>query len=186
VFASTSKITFAGAGVAVFGSSSVNVKWLLGQMERATIGPDKINQLRHVRFLRDWAGLEAHMAAHARILVPKFQAVQERFASRLAGTGVATWTRPEGGYFVSFDVLAGCARRTIELAKAAGIVVVPAGSTYPYGHDPEDRNIRVAPSYPTLDEVKQAADGLAVSALVATSEAILAGRGEAVGASTGP
>jgi DNA-binding transcriptional MocR family regulator len=184
VFASTSKITFAGAGIALFGSSAANVKWLLGHLERSTIGPDKINQLRHVRFLRDAAGLETHMAAHARILAPKFDAVQAQFAARLGGSGVATWTCPEGGYFISLDVAPGCAKRTIALAKSAGIVVVPAGSTFPHRHDPEDRNIRVAPSYPTLSEVTQAAEGLALSALVATSEQILASRGEILAATS--
>ncbi len=180
VFASTSKITFAGAGIALFASSPANVKWLLADMERRTIGPDKLNQLRHVRLLRSPEGLAAHMDAHARILAPKFRAVDDAFAARLRG--VAAWTEPEGGYFVSLDVLAGCARRTIGLAKDAGIVVVPAGSTFPYGRDPDDRNIRIAPSYPTLAEVSQAAEGIALSALVATTEAVLAQRGEAVAA----
>ncbi len=127
VFASTSKVTFAGAGVAVFASSPANVKWQLTQMERRTIGPDKLNQLRHVRFLKNEAGISALMAQHATSIVPKFNAVQENFERLLGGTGVATWTRPEGGYFVSFDVLDGCARRVIELASQAGITVVPAG-----------------------------------------------------------
>jgi DNA-binding transcriptional MocR family regulator len=183
VFASTSKITFAGAGIALFASSPANVKWMLGHMERRTIGPDKLNQLRHARLLRDASGLAAHMDRHARILAPKFQAVQNTFDARLGGTGVASWTRPEGGYFVSLDVLPGCATRSIALAKAAGIVVVPAGSTFPYGRDPEDRNIRIAPSYPTLAEVSQAAEGIALSVVVAATEAMLARRGEAVAAS---
>ncbi len=180
VFASTSKITFAGAGVSFFAASAANVKWMLGHLERATIGPDKVNQLRHVRLLKDAAGLAAHMQKHAASLAPKFQAVQRIFAERLGGSGVAEWTSPEGGYFVSLDVMKGCARRTIALAKEAGIVVVPAGSTFPYGRDPEDRNIRVAPSYPTLAEVEQAAEGLALAALVAAGEAVLVARGEAV------
>jgi DNA-binding transcriptional MocR family regulator len=173
VFASTSKMTYAGGGIAVFASSAANVTWWLQHLERRTIGPDKLNQLRHVRLLRDEAGIAAHMDAHARILAPKFQAVQRTFASMLGGTGVATWTEPEGGYFVSLDVLDGCARRVIELAKAAGIAVVPAGSTFPHGRDPRDRNIRIAPSFPTLDEVQQAAKGLAAAVLLATSEALV-------------
>jgi DNA-binding transcriptional MocR family regulator len=180
VFASTSKITFAGAGVAFFASSPANVKWMLGHLERATIGPDKINQLRHARLLHDANGLAAHMQKHARSLAPKFQAVQRIFGERLGGSGIASWTQPEGGYFVSLDVLNGCAKRTIALAKDAGIVVVPAGSTFPYGRDPEDRNIRVAPSYPTLAEVEQAAEGLALAAMVAAGAAVLAQRGETV------
>ncbi len=180
VFASTSKMTFAGAGVAVFASSPANVKWLLAQMERRTIGADKLNQLRHVRFLKDKAGLEALMRRHAAILAPKFTSVDDIFQTWLGGTGVASWSKPKGGYFVSLDVLVGSARRVIALAKAAGITVVPAGSTFPNGHDPDDGNIRVAPSFPSLGEVSKAAEGLAVATLVAATEAMLAGRGEAV------
>lgn len=184
VFASTSKMTFAGAGVAIVAGSPANVNWLLAHMERRTIGFDKLNQLRHVRYLKDRAGLERLMVRHAEILAPKFQAVDDTFTKLLGGTGIATWTRPKGGYFVSFDVLGGSARRVIALAKAAGITVVPAGSTFPKGHDPDDRNIRVAPSFPSLFEVTKAAEGLAVAALLAATEALLAGRGEAVAAST--
>jgi DNA-binding transcriptional MocR family regulator len=184
VFASTSKMTFAGAGVAVFAGSPANTKWMLGQMERRTIGADKLNQLRHVRFLKDRAGLDALMARHAAILAPKFEAVDRMFTDLLRGTGIAIWTRPRGGYFVSLDVLGGSARRVIALAKAAGITVVPAGSTFPNGHDPDDRNIRVAPSFPSLSEVSKAAEGLGVATLMAATEALLAGRGEAVAAST--
>lgn len=178
VFASTSKMTFAGAGVAIVASSPANVTWLLAQMERRTIGADKLNQLRHVRFLKDRAGLDVLMARHAAILAPKFQAVNETFTKLLGGTKIAAWTKPQGGYFVSLDVLSGSARRVIALAKAAGITVVPAGSTFPNGHDPNDRNIRVAPSFPALSEVSRAAEGLAVATLMAATEAVLAGRGE--------
>jgi DNA-binding transcriptional MocR family regulator len=183
VFASTSKMTFAGAGVAAFGSSAANVRWWLQQLERRTIGPDKLNQLRHVRLLRDQAGIATHMEAHAKILAPKFQEVQRTFTALLGGTGVATWTEPAGGYFISLDVLGGCAGRVVDLAKAAGIAVVPAGSTFPNGHDPDDRNIRIAPTYPTLEEVSQAAQGLAVSVQLATSEALMTRRGEKTPAS---
>jgi len=179
VFASTSKVTFAGAGVAVFASSPANVKWQLQQMERRTIGADKLNQLRHVRFLKNEAGIQALMAQHAGSLVPKFKEVQDTFERLLGGTGVATWTKPEGGYFVSLDVLDGCARRVIDLASHAGITVVPAGSTFPHRNDPNDRNIRVAPSFPGLDEVAKAAEGLALATLVAASDALLAERGAA-------
>jgi DNA-binding transcriptional MocR family regulator len=120
------------------------------------------------------------MDAHARILAPKFKAVQKVFAALLDGSGVARWTEPEGGYFISLDVLDGSAARVIALAKAAGIAVVPVGSTFPYGRDPDDRNIRIAPSYPTLDEVSQAATGIAWSVLVATSETIMRARGETI------
>ncbi|MGE3508626.1 MAG: aminotransferase class I/II-fold pyridoxal phosphate-dependent enzyme [Vicinamibacterales bacterium] len=178
VFGSTSKMTFAGAGVAMVASSSANVKWLLQQMERRTIGADKLNQLRHVRFLKDRAGIAALMARHAAILRPKFQEVQDVFERLLGGTGVATWTRPDGGYFISFDVMAGCAGRVIQLGKEAGITVVPPGATFPYGKDPDDRNIRVAPSFPSLQEVSGAAEGLALATLLAASDALLARRGE--------
>lgn len=181
IFGSTSKMTFAGAGVAMMASSPANVKWWLQQMERRTIGADKLNQLRHVRYLRDEAGIRALMEKHAGILRPKFQEVQAVFERLLGGTGVATWTKPEGGYFISFDVLDGCARRVIELGKHAGITVVPPGATFPYGKDPNDRNIRIAPSFPSLDEVSKAAEGLALATLVAASEALLVARGEQVG-----
>jgi DNA-binding transcriptional MocR family regulator len=178
VFASTSKMTFAGAGVALFASSPANVAWLLGHMERRTIGPNKLEQLRHVRLFRNREGIAAHMEAHARILAPKFKRVHDTFSELLADTGIASWTRPEGGYFVSLDVLDGCARRVVELAKNAGVVVVPAGSTYPGGTDPSDRNIRIAPSFPTLDDVARAAEGMSLAVLLAGSEAILTQRGE--------
>ncbi len=183
VFASTSKMTYAGAGIAVFASSPANVKWLLQQMERRTIGADKVNQLRHVRFLKDDAGIQALMDKHASSLLPKFKEVQDIFERLLGGTGVATWTKPDGGYFISFDVMNGCATRVIQLGKEAGITVVPPGATFPYGKDPNDRNIRIAPSFPSLDEVTKAAEGLALATLLAASEALLTQRGETVGAS---
>jgi DNA-binding transcriptional MocR family regulator len=183
VFASTSKMTFAGGGVAIFASSPANVQWLLKQLERRTIGYDKLNQLRHVRFLRDQAGIESLMDRHAAIVAPKFQEVQSVFDRLLGGHGVASWTKPEGGYFISFDAPHGCARRIIQLGKDAGITVVPAGSTFPYGEDPNDRNIRIAPTFPSLDEVRNAAEGLAICTLLAASEAILAKRGEQIPAS---
>jgi DNA-binding transcriptional MocR family regulator len=173
VYASTSKITFAGGGVSFMASSADNMKWLLKHMERQSIGPDKMNQLRHARFLKNEAGLHALMEKQAAILVPKFKKVQDTFASLLGGTGVARWSEPAGGYFISLDVMDGCARRVIELGKAAGITVVPPGATYPHGQDPHDRNIRIAPSFPTLDDVSQAATGLAHATLLAVSEKIL-------------
>jgi aspartate/methionine/tyrosine aminotransferase len=170
VYASTSKITFAGAGVAVFASSKDNVAWMTKEMSARTIGPDKLNQLRHVRFLRDEAGLYAHMKKHRAILAPKFDAVDAAFTEHLKGTGTATWTKPRGGYFISLDVPPGCASRVVDLAKQAGIVLTPAGATHPYGKDPEDQNIRIAPSFPSLAEIKDAAEGIALSVLVASTE----------------
>lgn len=185
VVASTSKITLAGAGLAMLACSPENMRWLLGRMGRQTIGPDKVNQLRHVRFLRNEAGLTAHMEKHRAILAPKFQAVLDTFAEQLGGTGVAAWTEPKGGYFVSLDVLDGCATRIVELAKGAGIALTGAGATFPYGQDPNDRNIRIAPTYPSVDEVTQAAEGVALCTLLAASEALLARHGpEPIAAAT--
>ena len=177
VFGSTSKITFAQAGLGLFATSPTNMQWFVSRQSTRTIGPDKLNQLRHVRTLRDDAGIAAHMERQRRLLQPKFAAVTEVFAARLRGTGVATWTSPRGGYFISLDVLDGCAQRVVSLAKAAGIEVVPAGRTFPYGHDPHDRNIRIAPSFPPAQEVRAAVEALATCILVASSERLLAQRG---------
>jgi DNA-binding transcriptional MocR family regulator len=167
VFGSTSKVTVAGAGVAFLGSSRANLAWLQGHLSKRTIGPDKINQLRHVRFLRDAAGVEALMAAHRRILEPKFAMVDTVLEEGLAGTGVATWTKPRGGYFVSLDVLDGCAAEVVRLAAAAGIALTPAGATFPGGHDPRDRNIRLAPTFPDLDSLEKAMRGVVTCVLLA-------------------
>jgi DNA-binding transcriptional MocR family regulator len=177
VFASTSKITFAQAGLGMLATSAANMRWFVARQSTRTIGPDKLNQMRHVRVLRDHAGILAHMEKQRRLLEPKFAAVQEVFESRLGGTGVAQWTRPRGGYFVSLDVLDACALRVVALAKAAGIEMVPAGRTFPYGRDPRDRNIRIAPSFPPADEVRAAADALTSCVLLATTERLLADRG---------
>jgi DNA-binding transcriptional MocR family regulator len=177
VFGSTSKITFAQAGLGMLATSAANMRWFVSRHSTRTIGPDKLNQMRHVLVLRDDAGIAAHMERHRHLLAPKFAAVQEVFESRLGGTGVAAWTRPRGGYFVSLDVLDDCARRVVALAKAAGIEMVPAGRTFPDGRDPRDRNIRIAPSFPPADEVRAAVDALATCVLVATTEHLLADRG---------
>ena len=173
VYGSTSKITLAGAGVALFGSSSQNVAWYLKRMGRRTIGGDKINQLRHVRFLRDADGLLALMDAHRAVIAPKFATVIETFSEHLSGRGVATWTEPKGGYFVSLDVLDGCAAEVVLLAKQAGVELTPAGSTFPLLRDPRDRNIRIAPTYPDQASVGLAAEGVALSVLLATTRALL-------------
>jgi DNA-binding transcriptional MocR family regulator len=176
VYGSTSKITLAGAGVSLFGSSVQNVAWYLKRMGRRTIGSDKVNQLRHVRFLRDADGLLAHMDAHRALIAPKFATVIETFTAHLAGRGVATWTQPKGGYFVSLDVLDGCAAEVVRLAKQAGVELTPAGSTFPLLRDPRDRNIRIAPTYPDQSAVGVAAEGVALSVLVATTRALLGQR----------
>jgi DNA-binding transcriptional MocR family regulator len=177
VFGSTSKVTLAGAGVGLFASSKDNVAWYSKRMEKRTIGGDKVNQLRHVRYLRDQAGLTKLMDGHRAILAPKFDKVIEIFKANLGSSGVATWTVPKGGYFISLDVPEGCAKQTIKLAKEAGVELTPAGSTYPYGKDPQDRNIRIAPSFPELAEVTQAAEGVAVCVLLAATEKLMQGRG---------
>jgi DNA-binding transcriptional MocR family regulator len=177
VFASTSKVTFAQAGLGMMATSPAGMRWFVSRLTTQTIGPDKLNQMRHALVLGDAAGIAAHMERQRRLLMPKFAAVQHVLAERLAGRGVAQWTDPRGGYFVSLDVLDGCAERVVALAKAAGIEMVPAGRTFPYGRDPRDRNIRIAPSFPPADEVRAAIDALATCVLVATSEKLLADRG---------
>jgi DNA-binding transcriptional MocR family regulator len=161
VFGSTSKVTMAGAGVAFFGSSAANLAWFLGNRAKSTIGADKINQLRHAMFLRDEAGLRAHMQRHREILEPKFDTVDAILTEQLAGTGLAEWTKPVGGYFVSVDVPEGCAKEIVRRAAEAGVVLTPAGATHPYGKDPLDRTIRLAPTYPSLEELTAAITGVA-------------------------
>jgi DNA-binding transcriptional MocR family regulator len=173
VLASTSKITFAGAGVSFFGASAENVAWYQEHPGKTSIGPDKVNQLRHLRFFGDADGVRAHMAKHREILAPKFARVLEILADRLGGAGVATWTEPEGGYFVSLDVVPGTARRVVQLAKEAGISLTAAGSAFPSGTDPQDTNIRLAPSFPSLDDVATSMDGVATCVLLAAVEARL-------------
>ncbi|MEO5875465.1 MAG: aminotransferase class I/II-fold pyridoxal phosphate-dependent enzyme [Streptosporangiaceae bacterium] len=170
VFGSTSKITHAGTGVAFFGSSPVNVAWYLRHLSMSTIGPDKINQLRHIAFLKDEAGLAEHMSAHAALLRPKFEAVDRILTEELGDTDLATWTKPAGGYFVSLDVPDGCAKRVGQLAKEAGIALTPAGATHPYGNDPQDRTIRIAPTFPVLAELELAIAGLATCVRLAGYE----------------
>ncbi|MGN6128472.1 MAG: aminotransferase class I/II-fold pyridoxal phosphate-dependent enzyme [Humibacter sp.] len=170
VFGSTSKVTYAGSGVAFFGSSPANVSWYLSHAAVQSIGPDKINQLRHVRLLRDAEGLADHMLKHREILLPKFEAVQTIFERRLAPYAAGSWTNPTGGYFVSLDVHDGCASRAVALAAQAGIKVTPAGATYPHGKDPRDANIRIAPTMPPLAELVDALEGLCTAILLAEVE----------------
>ncbi|EPJ38869.1 putative aminotransferase [Streptomyces afghaniensis 772] len=176
VFGSTSKITFAGAGVAFFGSSPANVAWWRANSGKRTIGPDKVNQLRHALFLKDTDGLRAHMRRHRGILAPKFAAVDRVFSEQLGDTGLATWTRPKGGYFVALRVPDGCARQVVRLAAEAGIAVTPAGATHPHGNDPDDRVIRIGPTYPTLEELEQIAYGITVCVRLAGYERLTAQR----------
>lgn len=173
VLASTSKITFAGSGVSFFGASDANLAWYLKHYGKKSIGPDKVNQLRHLRFFRDADGVREKMAGHRAILAPKFARVLEILDDRLGGADVASWTTPEGGYFISLDVVPGTATRVVELAKQAGIALTPAGSSFPYGQDPRDTNIRLAPSFPSLEDLSAAMDGVATCVLLAAVEARL-------------
>jgi DNA-binding transcriptional MocR family regulator len=173
VFASTSKITFAGAGVSFFGGSLGNIAWYLQYAGKKSIGPDKVNQLRHLKFLRDADGVRQHMLRHQQLLAPKFARVLDILDNRLTDSKIASWTDPRGGYFVSLDVLPGTARRTVALAKDAGIAVTEAGASFPYRNDPEDTNIRIAPSFPPLSDLSDAIDGLATCALLAATESLL-------------
>ncbi|MDT5219558.1 MAG: hypothetical protein QOF15_1663 [Mycobacterium sp.] len=172
IFASTSKITFAGAGVAFFGGSLGNIAWYLQYAAKRSIGPDKVNQLRHLRFFGDADGVRLHMLRHQQILAPKFALAAEILEQRLGDSKIASWTEPKGGYFISLDVLPGTARRTVALAKDAGIAVTEAGASFPYRKDPNDTNIRIAPSFPSLPDLRDAVDGLSTCALLAASESL--------------
>lgn len=170
MFASTSKITYAGAGVAFLAASADNVRWYLKHQQFASIGPDKVNQLRHVQFFGSAQGVRDHMVKHREILAPKFAAVDAALTRELDGLGIAEWSKPSGGYFVNLDVMDGCATRVVELAKDAGIVLTPAGASFPHGDDPRDRNIRLAPSFPVLSDVETAMAGVATCVALACAE----------------
>ena len=174
VFASTSKITFAGAGVSFLGGSLGNIAWYLQHAAKQTIGPDKVNQLRHLRFFGDADGVRLHMRRHQELLAPKFALVLEILEDRLGDAKIASWTEPKGGYFVSLDVLPGTAKRTVALAKDAGIAVTEAGASFPYRKDPDDKNIRIAPTFPSTSDLRAAIDGLATCALLSATESLLA------------
>lgn len=170
IFFSTSKISFAGSGVAAMGGSKANIEWQKKRMTIQTISYDKINQLRHVIFFKDSEGLKAHMKYHADILRPKFETVLKAFDSELAPLGCVYYPRPHGGYFISLDVPDGCAKRVVELCKNAGVSLTPAGSTYPYKKDPNDRNIRIAPSYLNVEDLENACKVLCASVKLACAE----------------
>lgn len=173
-FASTSKITFPGAGVAAMAASPENIAEAKRHLNAQMIGHDKINQLRHVRFLRDAEGIAAHMRKHAAILRPKFALVERKLTEGLGELGIATWTHPRGGYFVSFDAPAGCAKRIVELAKEAGVTLTGAGATWPHGEDPHDANIRIAPTLPPIDELEVALDVFVCCVKIAALEKLIA------------
>lgn len=173
-FASTSKITFPGAGLAALASSPDNIVEIKKRMGVQAIGYDKLNQLRHVKFLQDAQGIAGLMAKHAEILAPKFALVESKLNEGLKPIGGFSWSHPRGGYFVSFDVPEGCAKRTVALAKEAGVVLTGAGATWPYGNDPHDSNIRIAPSLPPLEELDAALDVLVLCSKLAYAEKLSA------------
>ena len=170
---STSKISFPGAGVSALAASDANIKAIKNRMNVQTIGYDKINMLRHANYFKNVDGIKTHMEKHAEILKPKFDAVLEAFESNLEGKGIATWTNPNGGYFISLDVYEGCAKRTVALCKEAGVTLTGAGATFPYGKDPEDKNIRIAPTFPSRDELCKAVEILCLCVEISAIEKIL-------------
>lgn len=172
-FASTSKISFPGSGIAAIAASQNNLVDIKKQLRIQTIGHDKVNQLRHVRFFGDIHGMVEHMRKHADILRPKFEAVLETLDRELEGLGIGTWTTPKGGYFIAFDSLDGCAKAIVAKCKKAGLVMTGAGATYPYGKDPHDSNIRIAPSYPPLNDLKQAMELFALCVKLVSVEKLL-------------
>ena len=173
IFASTSKISFPGSGVAVLAASDRNISQIKSIMTIQTIGHDKLNQLRHVRFFHDVDGLRAHMKKHAEILRPKFEYVLEAFDRELTDPGVAAWTKPRGGYFISLDVMDGTAKRVYELMQGIGVTLTKVGATFPYGVDPDDRNLRIAPSFPPLADLRVAVDALCLCVKLAAAEKLL-------------
>ncbi len=173
IFASTSKITFSGAGVAVFGASVNNIKHLTKHISLQTIGYDKVNQLRHLKFFKNADGIFAHMKKHALIIKPKFEVVLKNLDEKIKDLGIAYWKVPNGGYFISLNVLDGCAKRVVSLCKEAGVVLTGAGATFPYGLDPNDKNIRIAPTFPSLDDLQKATEVLCLAIKLASVEKLL-------------
>ena len=172
-FCSTSKITFPGSGIAAIVTSKANRKFILKQLTIQTIGHDKLNQLRHCKFFEDMDDIKNHMKKHANIMRPKFEAVLNMFEEEFEGTGIASWNNPKGGYFISFNSMKGCAKKIVSMCADAGVVLTPAGATYPYGKDPDDRNIRIAPSYPTKEELIEACKIFIICVKISSIEKIL-------------
>jgi DNA-binding transcriptional MocR family regulator len=173
IFGSTSKISFPGSGVAMMAASQENIEDTKRQLAFQTIGPDKLNQLRHVRFFKNADGVVAHMKKHAAVIKPKFDAVIDRLTSDLGGSGLLEWANPSGGYFISVDAFDGCAKRIIQLCEEAGVIMTPAGATYPYGIDPRDRNIRISPTFPPISELKTAIELFCLCVKLASVENLL-------------
>ena len=174
IFSSTSKISFPGSGVSAIASSKENIDYILSHMTIQTIGHDKINQLRHARFFKDIDGLNAHMKKHAQLLRPKFEAVLSALDSEIAGLGIGTWIKPRGGYFISFDAMPGCAKAIVSMCKDLGVVMTGAGATFPYGKDPKDSNIRIAPTFPSVEEMTVAAQVFVLCVKLVSVNKILA------------
>ena len=172
-FISTSKVSFPGSGIAALAASRANIEDAKSFMKFQTIGHDKLNQLRHVRFFKDMPGMYEHMRKHAAILRPKFEKVEDVLEKEIGGLGIGTWTKPLGGYFISFDSMDGCAKAIVAKAKEAGLIMTGAGATFPYGKDPKDSNIRIAPSFPTVDELAQAAEIFVLSVKLVSVEKLL-------------
>ena len=168
-------------GVAFLAGSVETVRWYTGHLGKGAIGPDKVNQLRHSQFFGSPQGVRDHMQKHRQIIAPKFESVLGVLHEQLDGLGIASWTEPTGGYFISLDVMDGCAKELVRLSKEAGVELTPAGSTHPLGKDPRDRNVRIAPTFPDLATVTTAAEGVALSVLLATSTALLAKAGTPAG-----
>lgn len=173
-FCSTSKISFSGAGIAAMASSPANLADIKKTLTLRTIGYDKVNQLRHARYFGNLEGMLAHMKKHANIIRPKFEAVLAVLEKELAGLGIGEWTKPLGGYFISFDAMEGCAKAIVERCKEAGVVLTGAGATYPYGNDPKDSNIRIAPTFPTAEEMAEATDLFVLCVKLVSVEKLLA------------
>ena len=178
-FCSTSKITFPGAGISAVASSPANLIDLRSFLKYATIGPDKLNQLQHARFFKSSTGLRSHMKKHAAILKPKFNAVFETLDKEFGDTGIADWTKPTGGYFLSFNTLPGCASKVVKMCADCGVKFTPAGSTYPHGIDPEDKNIRLAPSFATVEEITKAITILSLCTKIVSIDKIMKERDQA-------
>jgi len=172
-FASTSKITFPGSGIAALATSLNNLEDIKKQLKNQTIGHDKVNQLRHARFFGDIHGMTEHMKKHADIIRPKFEMVEKVLEDNLGGLEVGTWTKPKGGYFISFDALEGCAKAIVMKAKKAGVVMTGAGATWPYGKDPKDSNIRIAPTLPPVEDLKKAAELFVLCVKIVSAEKLL-------------
>ena len=175
-FISTSKVSFPGSGIAAMAASEANLADARRFMNYQTIGHDKLNQLRHVRFFKDMDGMKEHMKKHADILRPKFEAVLDVLERELGDLEIGSWSRPKGGYFISFDSLPGCAKAIVAKAKEAGVIMTKAGATYPYGKDPQDSNIRIAPSFPTPEELAAAAEVFVLSVKLVSIEKILSAK----------